>query len=442
MRVVPLADAGPECGNKAHALAVLIRAGLPVPDGFVVLGPIDAATLAPHLARLNSHDPDPHPPNDADPRSPNDLDSRSPNDLGQPAAEQPDRELTPDRAQRRAHDLGGHHARDRDGHHARDLDGRHAQDLERRPVAVRSSGLAEDSATASFAGQLNTVLGARGLEEVLAAIELCSTLTDRVRSYGNHPEAVPVIVQNLVRADTAGVLFTLDPRNGADAVVINAAPGLGEGVVSGSVVPAEIIVRRLNVNIDRADVDGDHVDNIAGQSTYLTKINVRRLVALGRRCVEIFGAPQDVEWAIEGDTLWVLQSRPITAVGAPDGGRPRSSPLGESGRRREPLAIGVPCSPGVARGVVRVIRSVDEFGRLQRGDVLVCRTTDPAWTPLFRVAAAVVTETGGVLSHAAIVAREYGIPAVAGVASALTVLPDGADVVVDGGAGAILAEDP
>ncbi|MEU7875279.1 PEP/pyruvate-binding domain-containing protein [Dactylosporangium sp. NPDC049140] len=310
MSVVPLAAAGPECGGKAHALGILLRAGLPVPDGFVVTGPVDRATLGRHL--------------------------------------------------------GDH------------------------PVAVRSSGLAEDSVTASFAGQYETVLGARGVDAVLAAIGRCAAGTERARHYREHlglPERpIPVLVQALVAADSAGVLFTRDPRDGADAIVINAAAGPGAPVVSGAVTPDEIIVTG------------------AGPAEF------RELVALGRRCEEILGRPQDVEWAIRGDRVWVLQSRPITRLGA---------------------------SPGRARGPARIVRSADDFARVRPGDVLVCRTTDPAWTPLFRVAAGVVTETGGVLCHAAIVAREFGIPAVVGLGGATSRFADGTVVIVDGAAGTV-----
>ena len=154
-----------------------------------------------------------------------------------------------------------------------------------------------------------------------------------------------------------------------------------------------------------------------------------RLVALGRRCAELFGRDQDVEWAVRAGRISVLQSRPITALGAP------AAPAGRDPARA--LVTGVPCSAGRARGPARLVRSVDDFSRVRRGDVLVCRTTDPAWTPLFRLAAAVVTETGGVLSHAAIVAREFGIPAVVGAGAAMTSLTDGAFVTVDGAAGTV-----
>ncbi|GAA2396478.1 PEP/pyruvate-binding domain-containing protein [Dactylosporangium salmoneum] len=395
MSVVALIDAGPACGGKAHRLAVLLRAGLPVPAGFVVLDPAGDEEIGDHLGRLRG-----------------------------PA------------------------------------------------VAVRSSGPAEDSAAASFAGQLETVLGVRGHDEVLAAVRRCaaSARTDRARSYRAHlgldgGAAVPVIVQELVAADRAGVLFTRDPRTGADAVVINASWGLGESVVSGAVVPDEVVVTapadtvRVGVGAKQSRLDlreeglvRTPVPATDRNRRCLAPDEVHRLVALGRRCEELFDRPQDVEWAIDGDRIWLLQSRPITALGPPaaaDGqgaapplvtgvpSRPGPRAVADGQGSAPPLVTGVPSSPGRARGPVRLVRSVDDFARVRRGDVLVCRTTDPAWTPLFRLAAAVVTETGGVLSHAAIVAREFGIPAVVGAGRAMTSLTDGTPVTVDGAAGTI-----
>jgi pyruvate,water dikinase len=369
--VVPLSQAGPGCGHKAHALATLLRAGFPVPDGFVVTDPdIEPGLVAAHLRRL-----------------------------------------------------GG------------------------RAVAVRSSGPAEDSATASFAGQFDTVLGAHGPDEVAAAIRRCaaSPHTDRARSYRAHlalagEASVPVLVQELVEADHAGVLFTRDPRTGADAVVINASWGLGESVVAGVVVPDEIVVTgdavRVTVGSKQTRLDlrerglvRSPVPEPDRSRACVTLDETSRLVGLGRRCADLFGRPQDVEWAVRDERIWLLQARPITAIGTPNAVDATGSAL----------VTGVPSSPGRARGPARLVRSVDQFPRLRRGDVLVCRTTDPAWTPLFRLAAAVVTETGGVLSHAAIVAREFGIPAVVGAGDALARLTDGVPVTVDGTAGTITA---
>lgn len=376
MSVVPLADAGSTCGRKAHGLATLLRAALPVPDGFVVTDPaIDPRLVAEHLGRLRG-----------------------------------------------------------------------------RAVAVRSSGLAEDSATASFAGQLETILGVRGLDDVMAAIRRCAASSDtkRARSYRAHlgldddAPTAPVLVQELVEAEYAGVLFTRDPRTGADAVLINASWGLGESVVSGAVVPDEVVVAApadtVRVTIGSKQTRLDLREHGPARSPVpesdrargcLTPDLVARLVALGRQCQSLFGSPQDVEWAVRGDRIWLLQSRPITALADPTARGRRSS--------ARPLVTGVPSSPGQARGPACLVRSVDDFSRVRRGDILVCRTTDPAWTPLFRLAAAVVTETGGVLSHAAIVAREFGIPAVVGADQAMASLTDGVPVTVDGTVGTVTA---
>jgi pyruvate,water dikinase len=371
--VIPLIDAGPACGRKAQGLAALLRAGLPVPNGFVVTDPdADPGVVAEHLRRLRG-----------------------------------------------------------------------------RAVAVRSSGLAEDSATASFAGQLETVLGVRGIDEVLTALRRCASSphTDRARSYRTHLDlddepAVPVLVQELIEADHAGVLFTRDPRTGTDAVVINASWGLGESVVAGTVVPDEVVVTppahtiRVTVGTKQTRLDlGEHglVRSPVPESDQargcVTPDEVLRLVALGRRCEDLFARAQDVEWAVRDEQIWLLQARPITAL---------STPTPEDGRGvAPPLVTGVPSSPGRASGPARLVRSVNDFSHLRRGDILVCPTTDPAWTPLFRLAAAVVTETGGVLSHAAIVARESAIPAVLGADKAMTSLIDGRPVTVDGTLGTV-----
>jgi pyruvate,water dikinase len=372
--IVPLVDAGPDCGRKASALGVLSRAGLPVPDGFVVTDPaVDAPALAAHLRRLGAG-----------------------------------------------------------------------------PVAVRSSGLAEDADTASFAGQLETVLGARGLDSVRAAIRLCavSAGTERARGYRAHLDAagedrVPVIVQALVEADRAGVLFTRDPRDGADAVLINASWGLGESVVSGAVVPDTIVVTdTVQVAVGTKETRLDLADGGLVRSPVpaadraracLSPDEVTRLVALGRRSEALFGRPLDVEWAARDGRFWLVQARPITTRLAP------SAPAGQPGPA---LVTGVPSSPGRAVGPARLVHTVDDFSRVRRGDVLVCRTTDPAWTPLFRLAAGVVTETGGILCHAAIVAREYGIPAVVGATGAMTRITDGVHVTVDGTTGTITERRP
>jgi pyruvate,water dikinase len=259
--------------------------------------------------------------------------------------------------------------------------------------AVRSS---------AFAGQLDTTLGATTTAQVVHAVH-------RTARSG----AVPVIVQVMVEPHAAGVLFSRHPLSGADQVVIEA--------VDGTVTPQTWTV--------------DQGGGISGpgpvEAPVLTRTQVLALGRLARRTEAIFGVPQDVEWAVADGKVWTLQARPITT--RPDEAKPGVSKPGEV------LLRGTPASPGIALGPVRVITGLDDFDQFRAGDVLVCRTTSPAWTPLLARATAVVTEVGGMLAHAAIVARELGIPAVLAVPGAMTVLADGRQVVVDGRAGTVAA---
>ena len=317
------------------------------------------------------------------------------------------------------------------------------------PLAVRSSGLAEDSGTASFAGQLETVLGVVGVDETLQAIATCRTSGDsrRARAYAARMQVateshVPVIVQRLVPADVAGVAFTRDPRSGSDVVAIDAAGGLGESVVGGRVVPDSCTVTPAGVvemSIGSKATRLDHRDGalrrtaVASADRRRASLNseqARRIAEAARRAEAAFGRPLDIEWAIADDIVWLLQARPITTT--PDAPHEPFDPSDG-----DVLVEGVGASPGRASGSVRIVRDLDGFGAVNPGDVLVCRTTDPAWTPLFGIVAAVVTETGGALSHAAIVARELGVPAVVGAADAMTLLAGAEQIAVDGGNGTV-----
>lgn len=299
------------------------------------------------------------------------------------------------------------------------------------PYAVRSSALGEDGGEASFAGQLHTTLGATTAAQVARAVRRAATSgtgsgaaaysrrTGRVVS-----AVVPVIVQLMVRAEVAGVLFTRHPVTGADQVVIEAHRGLGDNVVNGGVTPQTWMVSGHAVTGPRTAAD-----------PVLTTPHVLALVGTARRIEASFGSPQDIEWAIADGVVWVLQARPITttATTAEQGG---PVPQGAG----TVLVRGTPASGGIARGPVRVIGGLDDFTRFHTGDVLVCRTTSPAWTPLLARAAAVVTEIGGILAHAAIVAREFGIPAVMGAGDATGVLTDAMPVVVDGTSGSVTGD--
>jgi pyruvate,water dikinase len=288
------------------------------------------------------------------------------------------------------------------------------------PFAVRSSALAEDGVESSFAGQLATTLGVTTSAEVIEAVHRsaasCSSpeaVAYAARTDREAPASAAVIVQVMVQPETAGVMFTRHPVTGAEHVVIEAARGLGEAVVAGTVTPEAYLVDGVHVQVAR---------HWGGQ--LLTTAQALAVAALGRDVESLFGCPQDIEWAIAGDDIWVLQARPITT--APSAAPPVRAMPGEM------LLTGVAASPGTAAGPARIIGSLDDFARFRPGDVLVCRTTSPAWTPLLARACAVVTETGGMLAHAAIVAREFGIPAVLAAAGAMTTLTEGRRVRVDG----------
>lgn len=315
-------------------------------------------------------------------------------------------------------------------------------------VAVRSSATTEDGDESTAAGQHDTVLGVRGPAEVVQAVRRCwaSLWSDRAVAYRSQqgdrqddaPVATAVLVQRLVDADVAGVLFT------GSTTRIEASWGLGESVVAGRVTPDTWLVTDQGITDRSIGSKHSRTDRVRAQTVSrpvpaadqdrlcLNDRHVLELTQLGRRIEHLLGSPHDVEWAIADDHIWILQARPITADLPNTPSAPSGPALGAAD------LTGTPASPGRATGPVRLIHGPGDFARVQPGDILVCRTTDPAWTPLFGVAAAVITETGGMLSHAAIVAREQGLPAVLAVPDATTTLPEGALVMVDGSSGRVV----
>ncbi|KRF40112.1 hypothetical protein ASG96_04125 [Terrabacter sp. Soil810] len=319
------------------------------------------------------------------------------------------------------------------------------------PFAVRSSAMCEDGPEASYAGQLDTTLGVTTPREVADALRSCAASGNTLRTlayatrrgHPRHPTAessdprtvpasvpasVPVIVQLRVPADVSGVLFTRHPVTGGDAVIIEAAPGLGDQVVEGRVTPQRWGVSD-HVVIAPAPAPGSDGELV------LTAGQVLDIARTGRLVEAELAGPQDIEWALADGVLWVLQARPITTTALL--GSPATTDARTSGAAVRLLVRGTGSSPGSAAGPARVIDGLDDFDRFRPGDVLVCRATSPAWTPLLARAAAVVTEVGGILSHTAIVAREFGIPAVTGVDDATTALSSGERVIVDGTDGSV-----
>ncbi len=322
------------------------------------------------------------------------------------------------------------------------------------PVAVRSSAVAEDSASTSFAGQMVSILNVMGPKQLLESVKRCwaSLYEPRAIFYhknnGIKPQAIAVIVQRLVNADKAGVMFTADPVNFDNTkIVIEGAWGLGESVVSGQVTPDTYTYDRstknVEIQVNRKDTmrirdlfSGDtKVQPVLPELVEAQVLDLREisdLVQLAEKIESHYGSPQDIEWCIERNKLFIVQTRPITTLN-------KSGPKQKSNETisGEVLLQGSPASPGVASGPVKRIGNISDFSKLAKGDILVTEMTTPDMVPVMKRAAAIVTDTGGLTSHAAIVSRELGIPCIVGTREATKKLKDGDVVTVDATSGKV-----
>jgi pyruvate,water dikinase len=313
-------------------------------------------------------------------------------------------------------------------------------------VAVRSSATGEDGRDASFAGMNATITNVTGDDGLIDAVQRCwaSLFSPRVityrasRGFAADP-AMAVVVQLMIPAEQAGVAFTADPSTGAvDRVVIEAAFGQGEVVVSGRVEPDTYVVAKDNLSVLDARIgrktfkivrgpDGHdrtvELNQAAAESRVLDDSALRRIASLAIATERHNGGPQDVEWAISAGKTWLVQARPITTHG---------TVVTADTDQTTVLARGLPAAPGVASGLVRVLLTPDLGDCLADGEILVAPMTNPDWLPTIRRAAAIVTDSGGMTCHAAIVAREVGVPCIVGARTATTDLRDGTMVTVDG----------
>ncbi|HEX6117046.1 MAG TPA: phosphoenolpyruvate synthase [Solirubrobacterales bacterium] len=332
-----------------------------------------------------------------------------------------------------------------------------AGDDDEAPVAVRSSATAEDTEAASFAGMNETLLNVRGADSAIAAVRTCwsslfgaRTLFYRAkRGFGQADMDIAVVVQRQIQATRAGVMFTIDPSSGdEERLVIEGSFGLGEAVVSGSVSPDRYIVhkedmailarevRRKELVIESKPGGGTVTRELTAEESatpVLSDDEVREIADLGVRIEQHYGAAQDTEWCFDSDgKAWMLQSRPVTSAGGErDGDSEIASHDGEI------LVRGLGAAPGAGAGRVRVIRELDESADFGEDEILVTHMTAPDWVPLMRRSAAIVTDSGGMTCHAAIVSRELGIPCVVGTADATSKLRDGELVTVDAGEGVV-----
>ncbi|MEC7641951.1 MAG: phosphoenolpyruvate synthase, partial [Pseudomonadota bacterium] len=339
-----------------------------------------------------------------------------------------------------------------------------SEDNDEFSFAVRSSATAEDMPDASFAGQQETFLNVRGLDAVMEAIKhvFASLFNDRAISYRVHQGydhrgvALSAGVQRMVRSDIAssGVMFTIDTESGFDQVVfVTSSYGLGEMVVQGAVNPDEFYVHKPTLNAGRPAVlrrnlgskkiqmvfseDRAHgkqtliedIDPAKSQNFSITDAEAEELSRQALIIEKHYGRPMDIEWAKDGidGKLYIVQARPETVQSNQKGQAIERFALQDtSAVVCEGRAIG----QRIGKGVARVLDSIDEMDKVQPGDVLVTDMTDPDWEPIMKRAAAIVTNRGGRTCHAAIIARELGIPAVVGCGNATQLISNGQAVTV------------
>ena len=342
-----------------------------------------------------------------------------------------------------------------------------------RFVAVRSSATAEDLPDASFAGQQETFLNVRE-DTLIERVKECwaSLFSQRAIYYRNrqgfpHAEVdIAVVVQEMVPAEKSGVLFTSHPSTGDPRIIIEAAWGLGEAVVSGSVSPDNYVIDKATGEAETVTVADKKVMMLKHEETgetverpvpddkrtkrVLDDDEIAELAALGRQVEDHYDAPQDVEWAIHDGEVYMLQSRPITTISdddvvadvdadgaAANGGVEAESADPEPSEDKDVLFRGLGSSPGIASGQARIITKLDHLDQVGDGDVIVTEMTMPDMVPAMKRAAGIVTDEGGMTSHAAIISRELGVPAVVGTGSATRELEDGQPITIDGDKGTV-----
>ncbi len=324
-------------------------------------------------------------------------------------------------------------------------------------VAVRSSATAEDLPDASFAGQQETYLNVRGADAVFEAVRKCwaslygaRAIFYRVEQGFEHERVnLSAIVQKMVDSEKSGVMFSSQPSTGEPQVVIEAAWGLGETVVSGSVSPDNYVVDRSSKKIVHKMVATKEIMTVRDPETFqtvtipvppekrnaqvLTESEILDLAKYAEILEKHYGIPQDIEWGIEKNKIYILQSRPITTI-AKRAKEAAPEPV-SSGRI---LVTGLGASPGIATGAVKIVTGIKDLEKIKDGDILVTRMTMPDMVPAMRRAGAIVTDEGGMACHAAIVSRELGCPAVVGTKNATEILKDGMLVTVDGTKGQVI----
>ncbi|AGB36469.1 phosphoenolpyruvate synthase [Natronococcus occultus] len=450
-----------QVGGKGASLGELTGAGLPVPPGFVVT----AGTYRSFIENANI---------DEELFEAVDVDVDDSSALAEAAERAQDLILeTPFPDELRAEILESYRQVGEDGEEAF--------------VAVRSSATAEDLPDASFAGQQETFLNVTE-SDLLDRVRECwaSLFTQRAiyyrqeKGFDHSAVNIAVVVQQMVDAEKSGVMFTSHPSTGDPTMIIEAAWGLGEAVVSGAVSPDNYVVSRQDRSVDvtvaekkvmhaKDEETGEtreiDVSEAKRNARVLADDEIDRLVDLGERVEDHYDTPQDVEWAILDGEVFMLQSRPITTIdegetdvagsgetgdisaGLTDGSGVQTADSSRSDSRSgsdgagDVLVDGLGSSPGRVSGAAQIVTKLDELDKVGEGDIIVTEMTMPDMVPAMKRAAGIITDEGGMTSHAAIVSRELGVPAIVGTTNATSVLEDGQVVTLDGDKGSVLEGD-
>ena len=322
-------------------------------------------------------------------------------------------------------------------------------------VAVRSSATAEDLPEASFAGQQETYLNVIGENNLIDKIRSCwaSLFTERATYYRHNQKydhmkvGLAAVVQRMVQSDRSGIAFSIDPvTNDKSIITIEGIYGLGEYIVGGNVTPDHYEVskktfaitkkqiQQQKVKLIKRGLDNKEVSIPPGEGKK-QKIDDKHIIALAQIVTAVekhYFFPQDIEWAMEGGQIYIVQSRPITTMA---GGTAATAKF-ERGKHKI-LVTGAPASPGTGTGKPVIITSPDDIDKIKQGDILVAPMTDPDYVPAMKKAAAIVTELGGRTSHAAIVSRELGVPAVVGAEGAIKAIQGKELITVNGSSGEV-----
>jgi pyruvate,water dikinase len=330
-------------------------------------------------------------------------------------------------------------------------------------VAVRSSATAEDLPGASFAGQQETFLNVQGeanliekIREVWASLFTARAIFYRATNHYDHFKiGIAIPVQKMIESAESGIMFTIDPvTNDKSKVVIEAIFGLGEMIVQGAVTPDHYEVDKKTAVILKKDVHIQEklmrkkgtanetvaLDKKQGGKPKLTDKEIIDLAQIGKKLERHYYFPQDSEWAIENGSIYIVQTRPVTTTGTKQSlisNQLTEKQITDNKKLRTLLCKGDPASPGMHSGPVKILASAKEIGKIVAGDVLVAEATNPDYVPAMRKAVAIVTERGGRTSHAAIVSRELGIPAVVGAKDIRKKLHDGMVITVNGSTGEV-----